>query len=95
MAVDYDGNALTWNGSSWSAPVLIDPIGYLASVSCPSSSFCVAVDWDGNALTWNGSSWSAPVSIDPNGGGFNSVSCASSSFCVAVDSYGNAVIGRS
>ena len=85
-AVDYEGNALTFNGSSWSAPAKIDGTAYgLTSVSCPSSSFCVAVDHGGNALTFNGSSWSAPRSIDATGNVLTSVSCPSASFCVAVD----------
>jgi hypothetical protein len=76
------GGVATFNGSSWSAaPISIDTAP-LASVSCPSSSFCVAVDYSGNALTFNGSSWSAPASIDP--AGLLSVSCTTASFCVAV-----------
>ena len=77
---------------TWSAPLSIDPNGGpLTSVSCPSSSFCMAVDGGGNALSWNGSSWSAPVYISPNGGDLTSVSCPSSSFCMAVDYGGNAL----
>ena len=90
MAVDGGGNALSWNGSSWSALVSIDQNAPPNSVSCPSSSFCMAVDWYGNALSWNGSSWSAPVSIDQNGP-LTSVSCPSSSFCMAVDNSGYAL----
>jgi hypothetical protein len=87
--VDSNGNALTFNGSTWSAPTSIDGGRRLTSVSCPSSSFCAAVDSNGNALTFNGSSWSAPTSID-GGGGLGSVSCPSSSFCAAVDNnFGN------
>jgi hypothetical protein len=48
--VDDFGNALTFDGSSWSVPTSIDPNGRRLSVSCPSASFCVAVDLDGNAL---------------------------------------------
>lgn len=92
MATDEGGDALTFNGSSWSAPTVIDsevfrgsPVRYgLVSVSCPSSSFCAAVD-ERRALTYNGSSWSAPTEL----GHLTSVSCASSSFCVAVGSLGN------
>jgi hypothetical protein len=88
--VDEKGNALTYNGSSWSAPTNIDGTNALLSVSCASSSFCVTVDEKGNALTYNGSSWSAPTDID--GTRFlSSVSCPSSSFCVAVDSYNDAL----
>jgi hypothetical protein len=95
VAVDYSGNALTWDGSSWSSPQSIDPNG-LYSVSCPSASFCAAVDGSGNALTWDGSSWSSPQSIDPYNpntaqGILESVSCPSASFCVAVDNSGYAL----
>ena len=65
--------------------------GNFRSISCPTSTFCMAVDESGNnALRWNGVAWSAPVSIDP--GGYRveltSVSCASRSFCAAVDTLG-------
>ncbi len=74
VAVDDSGNALTFNGSSWSAPTSID-MHVLYSVSCTSASFCAAVDLGGNALTFNGSSWSAPTNI--NGHYLVSVSCTS------------------
>jgi hypothetical protein len=77
---DADGSdALTYNGTSWSAPVHIGPA--VDGVSCPSATFCVAVDKNGDALTYNGTSWSAPTKI---GGGLTSVSCSSATFCVAV-----------
>jgi hypothetical protein len=41
--VDGSGNAITYNGSSWSKPDSIDPTP-LFSVSCPTASFCIAVD---------------------------------------------------
>ncbi len=50
VAVDAHGRAVTWNGSRWSAPALIDPHGSgLTSVSCVAGG-CVAVDWDGAAF---------------------------------------------
>jgi hypothetical protein len=85
--VDYSGNVLTYNGSSWSSPKSIDTKGP-RSISCPTRSFCAAVDASGNVLTYNGSSWSSPKSIDA-GRGLYSVSCPTSSFCVAVDGRGN------
>ncbi|MGH9291818.1 MAG: Ig-like domain repeat protein [Acidimicrobiales bacterium] len=63
----------------------------LDSVSCASSTFCVAVDAGGNALVYNGARWTLPTSIDP-GNALDSVSCASSTFCVAVDDAGNALV---
>jgi hypothetical protein len=78
-------DALTWNGSNWSAPVVIDQDGKATYVSCPSSTFCDAVDYNGNSVTFNGTSWSAPVSVD---GQLPAVSCPSSSFCTAVSANG-------
>jgi hypothetical protein len=49
-------NALSYNGTSWSAPTDIDGSsgsvtnGGPVSVSCVSSTFCIAVDGDGNAI---------------------------------------------
>jgi hypothetical protein len=71
--MDRKGNALTFNGGAWSAPVNADPNGLSMGeggiswpvVSCPASNFCAAVDGaDGNVVTFNGSTWSAPVTID-------------------------------
>jgi hypothetical protein len=93
VAVDDNGNALTYKGGSWGAPEsLATPFegGTFNSVSCaPGSSFCVAVDEGGGALKFNGTSWSAVEKIDSRGG-LTSVSCPTSSFCVAVDSSGRA-----
>ena len=84
------GNALIYNGSSWTAPASIDGSLGLNSVSCPSSSFCMAVDFSGNALAYNGSVWTAPALV---GGthSLGSVSCPSSSFCAALDFTGLAI----
>ena len=55
-----DGNVITFNGSTWSAPVNIDSqaaksvsgpvLIFLMSVSCPAAMFCVAGDSIGNAF---------------------------------------------
>jgi len=81
---------LTYNGSTWSAPHLVDHDLYLKSISCVASGFCAAVDEGGNALTYEHGAWSSPVAIDSGKAPF-SVSCASSTFCMAVDSDGNAL----
>jgi hypothetical protein len=60
-AVDgNDGSVVTFDGSSWSVPVTIDPkaansdrtpvLIFLMSVSCPSAVFCVAGDSIGDAF---------------------------------------------
>ena len=68
MAVDATGNAITYNGTSWSVPTATPIDRYnagLTAVSCPTTSFCAAVDSSGNALTYDGKSWTSPLNIDP------------------------------
>ncbi len=74
-------------GATWSNPAAIDTTNKgLSSVSCATSTFCVAVDSAGYETTYTGT-WSTPSKIDTNGG-LTSISCTSSTFCVAVDSAG-------
>ncbi len=86
-AVDGNGGALTYNGSSWSPRNLITEGGWF-SVSCPSSTFCVATGFEGTEDTWNGSSWSGPNPVGSDSSNLLSVSCTSSHFCVAADGSG-------
>ncbi|HEX4733570.1 MAG TPA: hypothetical protein VH247_04095 [Thermoleophilaceae bacterium] len=90
-----DGNALTFNGVSWTKynpPIDQNPGvgGGLVSVSCPSPTFCAAVDFGGHALTYNNGSWSAPDPV-ATAVGFYAVACASSTFCAAADTAGNII----
>ncbi|HEY2639972.1 MAG TPA: hypothetical protein VGI66_08830 [Streptosporangiaceae bacterium] len=84
-----------WSAMKFSAPVTIDaPAGWLGTVSCTSSSFCMGMDVaSGSALRWNGTSWSAPVRIESGpylDAGYNMhLSCVTKTFCLAVDSNGN------
>jgi hypothetical protein len=66
--VDLQGDALTYDGRSWSTPDNIADGGDLTSVSCATAKFCAAVDDDGNVLTYDGHRWSSPDSIDPTKG---------------------------
>ena len=78
-AVDFRGNAMIFNGASWSAPVLMGN-GETVAVSCSSASFCVAVNFGGGFSTYNGSSWSVE-----SGMGFDqllSLSCSPESLCM-------------
>jgi hypothetical protein len=96
-----DGDAYTFNGSTWSQPMEPDQDNQVWAVSCPSSSFCAAFDDGGDVLTFNGSTWSAPTEIESGefvgGIGAPDISCTSSSFCVVVDGIGHALMfnGRS
>lgn len=94
--VGSHGEALTYDGSTWSPVTTIDKAatpGRMA-VSCASSSFCVAVDANGNAFDYDGTSWSGAIAVDPASGGLTGISCPSDTFCVAVDERGNAVSRR-
>lgn len=104
VAVNDTGDAITYNGTSWLAPVKgIDPGvngngEWLTGVSCPTTSFCAAIDSLGYALTFDGTAWSAPVLVSGTGsagGGISAfdllaVSCPSATFCMTVDNNGDA-----
>jgi hypothetical protein len=55
MAVDYYGNALKYDGSSWSAPTDVNNQYSLASISCTSSTFCMTVGY-GYAIEYSAGS---------------------------------------
>jgi hypothetical protein len=84
-----------WPAMKFSAPLSVDsPAGFLGTVSCPTSSFCMGLDEaSGSALRWNGTSWSAPVRVETGAfldAGYDMhLSCVSASFCLAVDANGN------
>ena len=74
-----------------SATLAIDHTRDLKSISCVSSSYCVAVDASGNDVIWNGSAWSYPSDIDTSNA-LAAVSCVNATFCVAVDAKGYATV---
>jgi hypothetical protein len=77
------GGAEIWDGTSWALQAI--PGGYLTSVSCATTDFCMAAGGDGHVDIWNGTSWSAEASTT----GFTSLSsvwCASAEFCEATGS---------
>jgi hypothetical protein len=89
--------AESWYQRAWSIlPVPDAGTGNnaLASVSCVSTTYCMAVGSSTtNSVqqslieTWNGAAWSVPTNLPNNGTGGNAlagVSCVSSTFCVAV-----------
>jgi hypothetical protein len=82
MAVGEGGQALTYDGSSWSSATTIDGTNDLRAVSCPTSSFCAAVGDHGQIVTFDGTSWGTPLQLSPPVN-LTSVSCPIASFCVA------------
>ncbi len=89
-----------WNGKKWSLGTPAKPAGAtssgLSSVSCTSSSSCIAVggyDTTSGSLTlaerWNGKTWSIQKTVNPanTSPGLVSVSCTSNTACTAVGDY--------
>lgn len=77
-------------GTVWGTPVLIDSTGAPTSISCPSTTFCMALDSKGSALTYDGTSWSAPVVVSASPKAVL-VRCSSSTFCMALAGNGQVV----
>jgi len=51
-AVSGTGAMIRWNGSSWSAPSVVDRTGGgLTAVSCPAAGACTATDFAGRLLS--------------------------------------------
>ena len=77
--VDAGHAVATWRGSSWTLGPKVTN-SYIAELSCPTTTFCMAVDQTGAAFTFNGSTWK---SVAKPGQGTAVLDCASSTFCVA------------
>jgi hypothetical protein len=82
------------------AAAATQPHSFLASVSCTSSSACIAVGGRAGhkqrdqilALSWNGVRWSTQTPVDVNHtqpNNLNSITCASAAECFAVGSVGS------
>jgi hypothetical protein len=85
VATDQFGYAMTFDGTNWSAPMLVGRAASYAnldSVSCASVHFCIALDYShGDAYTFDGKTWSKPVHLAHVA--LTSVSCVSRTFCLA------------
>jgi hypothetical protein len=86
FCVVVDGNAVAVrSGGTWRAHK-VSGASQLVSVSCVSSSYCVAADYDGSVALYNGSRWT--LRKFANYPYFHGVSCASKSFCLLVGDQG-------
>lgn len=85
-AVDGEGDAFEYNGSSWSRGS--GDWGGISGVSCVNSSFCVSVS--GGVSVFDGSSWTEPNQQGATSN-FTGVSCPTTSYCLAVDALGQAL----
>ena len=73
---------------TWSSAQDIASPNPVDSVSCASTTFCVAGDGNGNVYQFNGSSWSSADDIGDTDE-ILSMSCPTASFCAAGDDFGN------
>ena len=80
------GNLFTYNGTSWSGADAVDTGHDLVSVSCPTTSFCMAVDSSGQAAEHSDGLWG----LQPLGSAAAAVSCPSAGSCLAVGPSGAA-----
>jgi hypothetical protein len=101
VAVDNQGQEVTWDGTSWGTPQPIEPTAVaFTAISCTFEPSCTAVDANGDAVYGSGNqllvlrglglAWSPVQRVDASGG-LSSISCASPYICEAVDSHGNAL----
>ena len=93
--------AETWNGTAWTLSKTVNPPddagAVLDSVSCATTSFCVAVGyyldsdtWVTLSEEWNGANWSLLVTSNPAGSivaSLYGVSCSSTTSCTAVGDF--------
>src|SRR4029079_15104478 len=63
-------------GLTWSRPESVDPPrGGLLSVSCISTTFCLAGDAHGRVLSYDGSTWSTQAKVGRAGSGVGAINC--------------------
>ena len=82
---------MQWDGLSWVMQTSPEVASSLYSVSCASSTFCVAVGYGALIQSWDGLNWTTVPASNVNTSQqnvLNSVSCVSSVFCMAVGSTG-------
>jgi hypothetical protein len=88
MFVDGNGGAFSYDSGHFGSVVDIDGNVELNSVSCPSSSFCMAIDHSNVVFKYSGGSWDAGTTlVVPSqyaSSSFVNVSCATTAFCVAL-----------
>ncbi|WP_076263404.1 hypothetical protein [Intrasporangium flavum] len=83
VVVDNRGRFWRGGGSTWTAAATFDPTSqWVADLSCPTTTFCMATDYLGNAVRWNGAAWGGMSRL----GTFpSSVSCVAATWCMTVD----------
>ncbi len=93
LIVNGTGVSVGGPGGSWSSEADVDSSGGLDSISCPSTTFCLAADQGGSVIVWNGTTWSAPEPVIPAATEYPElgtfVSCPSAQFCMIMNGDGD------
>jgi hypothetical protein len=94
--------AEAWNGTAWTVQTTPDPAGaeanYLASVSCPTTGYCMAAgDYENSSAVnkalseqWDGTAWTVKTAITPVHSSATllyGVSCTGASACAVAGTY--------
>ena len=83
-AVDNGGDVHFWKNGTWSAPEHLNAGGSLSSISCPTTTFCVATG--GEAVAYNGRTWHEVGSLSSRD--IYQISCPTTTFCAATGASG-------
>ncbi|WP_125568567.1 hypothetical protein [Nocardioides baekrokdamisoli] len=86
--VDSTGNVRALLGSTWSAPLNVDPSAQVTGVAC-NAVVCGVIDAGGGAVMYSANGWQARQVVDSVG--LDAITCASDGSCVAVDGNGGTV----
>ena len=112
VAVDIAGEYVRYDGHSWSAPRVIDTAAAnqydlllgltgITTVSCPTTTFCMAGDVLGRYMTFDGHRWTRTRHVEPAAlrdadrasgtAAVVEISCTGSRFCATVIASGRAL----
>lgn len=97
-ALEYAGNTRTYDGTTWSSPIPVDPSGGAFSaraISCATDTFCGVVDSDGGVVIESGGTRGPRQVVIPPGAGVAPgagvywISCTSDGSCMVTSNTGS------
>jgi hypothetical protein len=96
QALGNTGRAFALANGRWSGPTNLGTAGPPpsgTSLSCPTSTFCLALPSTAQSATFNGSTWAPPQTV-AGAQGVEAATCATPTFCVAIDGEGNGFVNE-
>ncbi|RIJ77484.1 hypothetical protein D1871_07095 [Nakamurella silvestris] len=83
-ATTWDGRALFFNGSAWSAPTKMGSAADAFEISCPAVNACFAIVDNGTRVVFfNGTTWTTSRPAESSDWSLGDISCPSVTFCMA------------